>query len=446
MLRACSTILVIATLLLPATSQSAGAATNLTVADARQRALSFNRQYLSAEEDLMKADAQIVQARAGILPTVSAQAGYNRNFMVPTFFIFGTDSVGNKFQQSFKTGSNNNYSASLTVSQPLWEGAKALNAWAIAKLYRKYSEDAYKQAEATVIYTAEVMFYGAILQRANLDVLQKALEANTKNLDVVEKMHAQGMVSQYEVLRARVEKANLLPGILQAESDVRLSEKRLKSFLGIDLNDSLVLIEQVDDTSLTHLLSLSNLVDTALANRPEMKRANSLIEITKRAVRIAKGDYQPSLYANMSYAWQAQSNQFQFDNQSRSWTAGLSLSFPIFSGGQTRGTVAFRKAEQRQATLADEQTSDDIRLEVEEAYDRLIQAKKSLDVQGATIAEAEEGLRIANLRYESGQGTQLEVLSAQTALTDARRALATALNFFRQARAGLKKATTVDIL
>ena len=89
------------------------------------------------------------------------------------------------------------------------------------------------------------------------------------------------------------------------------------------------------------------------------------------------------------------------------------------------------------------QLKDDIKLEVEGAYDRLMQAKKSLDIQGANIAEAEEGLRIANVRYKSGVGTQLEVLSAQVALTDARNAQAEAIFQFRQARAELKKTTSL---
>jgi len=95
--------------------------------------------------------------------------------------------------------------------------------------------------------------------------------------------------------------------------------------------------------------------------------------------------------------------------------------------------------------LARHQTVDDIELEVEEAYDHLLRAKEALDIQGNTIAQAEKGMDIANLRYESGIGTQLEVLSAETALRDARRILAEALFAFRQAKAGLKKATTIDL-
>ncbi|MEW6050584.1 MAG: TolC family protein [Candidatus Zixiibacteriota bacterium] len=412
----------------------------LTVADARTRAITFNRQFLSAKEDVKKAGAQITQARAGLFPDISAEGSYTRNFLVPTFYIFSDSGT-----LAFKTGSDNNFGAGISVSQPIWEGGKVLNAWAISKLYHKYTQAGLEQTEASVLYTAELLFFNTILQRANLEVLQKAFEANSHNLDVVEKFYAKGMASEFELLRARVEKANLMPGILAAESDVTLAEKRLKSFLGLNLSDSIVIIEEAGDTSLVELPPLDRLLDTALAHRPEVQRSHYLTQMTKRAIRVAQGDYQPTLDANAHYGWQAQSNDFQFDNQTRSLTAGLTLSIPLFQGGKTRGEVAYRRADYNQALLADQQMKDDVRLEVEQAYDLLMQAKKSLDVQKETIAQAEEGLRIANLRYSSGVGTQLDVLSAQASLTDARRAHALALNFFRQARAGLKKATTIDL-
>jgi outer membrane protein TolC len=95
--------------------------------------------------------------------------------------------------------------------------------------------------------------------------------------------------------------------------------------------------------------------------------------------------------------------------------------------------------------LALAQYRDDVMLEVEAAYDQIIQARKALDIQGETIAQGEEGLRIANLRYETGIGTQLEVLSAQTALTTARQMMATARFNYLRAKSQMKKATTIDI-
>ncbi|MCP4683949.1 MAG: TolC family protein, partial [bacterium] len=283
-------------------------------------------------------------------------------------------------------------------------------------------------------------------ERSRLSVLEKSYEANTYSLDVIEKKYAQGMVSEYELLRARVEQSNLRPQILRAESELRLSEKRLQSFLGIDLDEQLIVLEEVDDTSLVLLPPLADLTTTALAERAEMRQADYFSNITHKAIRVARADYYPSLAAVMDYSWSAQSDAMTLtENQSRSWTAGLNLSIPIFKGGQTRGAVTQAVADHSQARLARLQTVDDIKLEVEEAYDRILQAKEALDIQGNTIAQAEKGMDIANLRYESGIGTQLEVLSAEAALRDARRILAEALFSFQQAKAGLKKATTIDL-
>ncbi len=417
--------------------------TSLTLADARARALEFNRQYLSAKQELVKSDAEVRKARSGVFPDVSISAGYSRNLKIPSFFIFSGDTT-----MELTTGSKNAFSASFGITQPIWEGGKVFQAWSIAKLYHKYTRAGLNQAASDIIYQTDLLFNGTTLARAQLDVLQKAYEANTRNLEVVEKQYGQGMVSEFELLRARVEKANLEPAILQAESEVRLAEKRLKSFLGMVLNEPVTLVEPTGDTVLAPLPSLETMVDTALANRPEMQRAGYLTGITRKAVTAAKSEYWPKLDAMTRYDIQSQSNDFDpGDNVSKSWTAGLALTipFPWLGGDNIGGDVQYRKADYNQMRLAEQQTRDDIRLEVEQAFDQLMQAQQSLEVQRATIAQAEEGLKIANVRYQSGVGTQLEVLSAQAALTEARRSRAQAVFNFRQAKAGLTRATTIDI-
>ncbi len=424
-----------------AASSTQAQATALTVEEVRALALSHNRLYLSALDEVKKAGAEIVRARSGALPTLSANAAYNRNFMIPSTYV----TIGDQTEQ-FKFGFKNNFSAGLSLRQSIYQGGKVFTALAIAKLYRKFATAGLDSARAAVIYNAEILFYQTILQRSRLDVLRKALEADSLNLENVEKMYSQGTVSEFEVLRARVEKNNLLPQILQAESDAKLAEKRLKSFVGIDLEHEITTVDDATDTTLGDLSTLSYYVDTALAARPEMQQATYLSEISKRAVKVAKAEFWPSLEAVGSYGWQAQSDDFTLSqNTTNSLTAGFQVSIPIFSGGSRFGDVAQRKAEYNQTKLLLSQQRDNVRLEVEAAYDQLIQAKKALDIQGVNIAEAQEGLKIANVRYESGVGTLLEVLSAQVALTSARNAMAMALYSFRSARAQLKQASTIEV-
>ncbi len=414
---------------------------SLTVEQARERALSFNRSYLSAQEEVVKAQGDIGKARSGALPQISLNSSYTRNLQVASAF-FTIDGETQELQMGF----DNNFMAGVSLRQPLWEGGKVFTAYSVAKQYKKYAEAGTERVSSAVIYNNDLLFYSAILAESQLTVLEDALKTLERNVEVVEKSFSQGLVSRFEVLRAKVELANLRPLILQAESNVRLTQKRLMSFLGLDLDQPLELMEPQDDTSLTRCPGLNELVDEAIKNRPDLYQAGLEVDMRGKAVSIARAGYFPSLAAVSDYTWQGQSDEFTLDkNNTTSFTAGLTLSWPIFDGGLTRGAVGRSKAELRQAELNRLDLIDGVRLEVEQAYDRLIQAKEALDSQDETIAQAEEGLHIASVRLEAGEGTLLEVLSAQTALSEARAALAGALFTFRDARSNLKMATNLEI-
>jgi len=442
LMRTASTVFLLMLLVASFGWDSVQAATTLTVTDARARALESNREYLVALQDIEKADAEIAKARAGALPNLNVSGNYSRSIMTPSFFFFEDDGGVTEI----KTGADNSFSAGVRLTQPLWHGGKVFTAYKIAKTYKKYAQAISDQNKAQVLADSDRLFYGTILMRAELEVLKKADEAATTNYNVVNQMHQQGVVSEYELLRASVEKSSLQPAIIKAESQVQLAEKQLKSFLGMPLDESITIVEDQTDTSLSNLPSSETLVKVALQHRPEMLQVDYMVDMRKKAVRVAKGAYYPNFDAFASYDWQAQSNSFTLrENDSKSMTAGIQMTFPIFQGGYNRGEVASYRVEYNQARLQALQVRDNIMLEVQAAYDALIQAKRSLAVQGETIAEAEEGLRIANLRFESGIGTQLEVLSAQVALTSARRARAQAIFEFRSTRAELTRVTTTNI-
>jgi outer membrane protein TolC len=436
-----------AILLMAALPANSRAARSLTIQEARALALENNRTYLSAQQGVKIAKADVSKAKAGAFPSINLSGSYDRNFYIPSFFVQAEDDEGQSETIEFKTGFKNSYGANLSISQSIWSGGRVFTAMSIAKDYRNFSEDVADQVAATVVYQADVHFYAVALQRARVEVLTKSLEAAGQNLTVVENQFSQGQVSEFEVLRARVEKSNLEPQLLHAESNLRLAAKRLNSFLGLDLGEEISLVDESIDTKQdASLASLDDLTRTALELRPEMRQVEYTRDMRRKAIRIARAGYFPSLSAVANYNWQSQSDRMTLgQNINRSWTAGLRVTIPIFQGGRVRSEVTQAVAEHSQAILDSQQKRDDIKLEVEEAYDRLLQARNALELQENTIAQAEEGLRIANLRYESGVGILLEVLSAQAALTQARQILAEATFAYRTARAGLKLATTIDL-
>ncbi|PKK84793.1 MAG: hypothetical protein CVT49_01165 [candidate division Zixibacteria bacterium HGW-Zixibacteria-1] len=415
-----------------------GAETIITVEKARDLALEYNRHYRTAEKEIDRSRGEIISARAGALPQISLDGRYTRNIETPAIF-FG--------DQKIPIGLDNDFNFSLSFTQPLYAGGKVGAALKVAKIFEEYSHEKVAEVRSRIIFGAESYFYGAMLAEENLKVLQSAYEQLSYNLQVVEKYFDQGMVSEYELLRARVEKMNLEPQLIAAESNVILSRKRLKSFLGLALEDDIRLVTDNTDTVMISLPPLDTLVTFALQNRPEIRQARLQKRGYDKAVRIYQGNWLwPNLNFNTTYQVSAASDDFKLGGRevSKSWAASLLLNIPLFDGGRTIGEVRKAKTDYYQASLAEEQAFDDIRLEVEQAHDNLKMARRSLDVQKETISQAEEGMRIANLRFESGIGTQLEVLSAQTALTNARTNLAGAVYSFRLAKSALKKATNYD--
>jgi outer membrane protein len=425
----------------------AGAETILTAEKARHLALEYNRQFQSAKKELDRSRAEIIATRSGALPSLSLNGRYTRNIEKRQMFLPGEFFDVPGFVK-VPASQNHDFDFSLSLTQPIYAGGKVSTALSIAKIYESYSKEKVKEAEAEIIFGAESAFYDAVLAETNVDVLRKAHEQLTYNLEVVEKYFNQGMISEYELLRARVEKLNIEPQLIAAESQLNLSRKQLKSFLGLPLDEDVVLASDLSDTSIAVLPSLDSLVAFALKNRSEIKQAELQKRGYDKAVRIARGDWlYPYLNFNTTYDVSASSDDLKLNNKevAQSWTASLLLNIPLFDGGRTIGEIRKAKVDYYQALLEEEQTRDNVRLEVERAYDALFQAKKALEVQKETINQAEEGMRIANLRYQSGVGTQLEVLSAQTALTDARSNFAKAVYLLRLAKASLKKATGHDL-
>ena len=107
---------------------------------------------------------------------------------------------------------------------------------------------------------------------------------------------------------------------------------------------------------------------------------------------------------------------------------------------ELKGKVEQAKALYKKAECDVEDSARRIELEVRTAYSNFIEAKEVLESQKKVVEQAEEALRLANARADAGTGTQLDVLSAQTALTEARSTQVQALRDYAVARARLERA------
>jgi outer membrane protein len=412
----------------------------ITMDDAVALALRNNQDYLIAKSQLEKADAEIQKATAGALPTLSFGSALTRNLKIPTLSIGG---------ESFKYGSDNQLDVGLTLTQPIWLGGKVFMAMKIAKIYRQYTEEIVKDAESQVTYSVRKAFLGAILAQDVVRVYQDGLATAEMNLDIVEKMRSQGVVSEYELLRAQVEVANLKPQLTQAQNGAQNALDNLKKLIGVKLSDSLDLRYSFDSTMVGQSVNVEHLQSLAYSNRASLRQQQYAQDIARRAIGVAKSGRSFNLIFQSDYGWQLQGDDkgfqlFKGDKWTPSWTATLSLSMPLFDGFTTTAEIRKAKVDSRTADLTYEQLKEQVELDVRQAYYNYQETGERLKAQLKTIEQAEEGLKIARLRYQNGVGTQLEILSAESALTQARTNYVQAIHDAAAAVYGLLRVTGVN--
>jgi outer membrane protein len=394
----------------------------VTLEGAWSLAAKYNQDLQIAQQQVVVADGKVREAWAGALPNVSASGQYQRNIESPVFYISMTDTSGNSFTQAFKIGEKNAYTGVLSVQQPLWLAGKIGLGLKAAKLYRHLSQETLRAQGVQLRYQVANDFYGVLLTKSLLDVARESYDLSVKHATQVHSLYDQGQVSEYDVIRADVAAANQQPQVLQAENQLHLAENALKSLLGLNLNSDvefsgeLVPIERESPAT-------SSVYDIALVNRPEQQSIDLQKQLNKvQYTAESRNVYWPNLYLSAAATWQTEAPDFRVDDYqwNRSISASLQVSIPLFDGFATSARKQQVRAQGREIMNQQIQFKDGLKLEIQGIIDNIQTANERLDAQKKTVAQAERGLKIAEVRYENGISTLLEVLDAQLALSVAK--------------------------
>jgi outer membrane protein TolC len=191
-----------------------------------------------------------------------------------------------------------------------------------------------------------------------------------------------------------------------------------------------------DEGLLPILPPLKDAIAVAYDQRPELKGSRARIESAKASIDQAKSGLYPNLSLDASYGWQESS----FMPDDKKWGIGLTVSIPIFEQLTVKSKINQTVANLNGLKATETQTTRNIELDVQQAWLALKESMERLDLTRKTLEQAEEDMRVSEGRYKEGMGNILEVIDAQTALTQARTNNVVALYDIENARAKLDRA------
>ncbi len=410
-----------------------GASISLSIDDSVQIALKGNPLVQIAREQKTVAQGRVTTATSAAYPNLTASGSYTWLEKVPSATFEGT---------SFTLGEQGNYLTSVNLTQPLYQGGKIAAGIRGAKLYRVLAEEQLRGTQQNIAFSAEKAYYDVLLDEEFYAVSQMALELAEGHQSDVKKKHDQGAASDYDLLRATIEVSNMRAQMIQARNALNLARTTFLKVLALPLSTDFVLTDELGYEPAEAKMDES--LTVASVRRPDIRQAELQISMQKENIRATKADLYPSLSAVGT--WEGgNSSRFSFGGTDweQGWYLGAMLSFPIFEGRRTRGILVQERAKLRQFELEKEDLLQSVELEVKQAILSLEDATEFVESQKENVRQAEEGLRLANVRYENDMATELDILDARLALTQARNNYAQAVYNHTLARLSLKKAMGV---
>lgn len=388
----------------------------LTLEKAVRLAMRQNTDLQSSRLDVTKADARVSEAWGYTMPSVDVSGQYVRTLKSPVFYI--SDSSGRP--TPLRIGAAHSANASLQVRQLLFNGTVFAGVGA-AGTYSEVARDMFRGKKLETIAKVKKAFYGAVLAGEVRGMMRSNLINAEENLKNVKLLRGQGILSEYDELRATVGVENLRPMVIQAETNYTLALEGLKSVAGLSPSDKVqlegaLLFEAVDDSLLAHASSL------LLENNPNYAALTGQISVNEAFVVAEKSNYLPTVAAFGSYQYQAAKNSFDIsaDDFLASSQVGLSLSWSLFQGFQTNARVQQAQVEVLKAEEQKINVERNLRIGLTATLGSLEAARKRIGAQEKTVEQAERGYKIVTTRFLSNSATQLEVNDAQLAMTQAR--------------------------
>lgn len=411
----------------------------LTLDQALEFALAHNVTLRKGRQDLEEAQGLAIQQRAARLPRLATTGGYQQL----------DESRIEKVQFSAAQPAtpflnNQSWNANLVVTQPIYAGGKYNSMARSSRLTREAALALYQALVANTLLEVRTAYSDVLLaveqivvQEASKKLLERELETARRSLEA-------GTVPKFNVLRAEVELANALPPLIRARNQERIFRNTLALLLGCDIPaDSGVDIPLRTADSLKaepFEVSVGAALNAAWVHRPEIKAAQSASQLRHEEVLQTRADLLPSVSGIAGYGVQNRNFVRDLDRTLDGWTVGVQANWLLFDFGQTQAKVNMARAREERARLEVEDVRRRIELEVRTAFSLFLESKEVLVSQTRVIEQAEEAVRLVTARADAGSSTQLEVLSAQTALKLSRTQYSQALRDYTVARAKLERA------
>ena len=377
------------------------AAISMDIKEAIDRTLESNSTLKSLRQEAAKASATKLQTDALWTPEIGLNAYVDEQRESQT--SDGSDRTDNRV-------------ARVTLSQTLYSGGRNSALRRQTEQVKSIAALSLIDGENAAMGELFARFYNVLLQERRIETEQSAIHTSEVHLREVSTMSELGLANRLEVIRASQQLATNRASLSTAEGLYDAALIALMNYMAIPPEErrpvvgKLQVIDVAGDRTASLELAMKNRADRELLEQQLAYQANQ-IEIERSGTR-------PKVTLGASAG--RLDPYRQRDRGGDTWRAELSITVPVFDRNVTRGNVLRAQAVMEQDRISIEQKDLDIRSGVETAWTELETTLEHLESTTQALELAEETLRLAEVGFQEGVTPQLDLLAAQTSLTESR--------------------------
>ncbi|SFW74359.1 Outer membrane protein TolC [Sinomicrobium oceani] len=396
---------------------------NYTLEEIWKIAETNNHQLKLSDLNLRQSQLEILEAKDRLLPELSIVGDVKLN---SRFLIYNNGLFASPQEVPVK---GYGYGVGYSFNFDLFNGGKEKR-----NIQIKQEENIRRQYEVNlqmqnIKYTIAVAYFGLFKLLKFRDFICTEIDAEKKQLSLIESLYNNGIVLKSDVLRTSVKLSQLELNLSDIKKKIDLATHRLNIYMGRDVRGQLKIpYQQAINTDIVIDSDYTDYMDIAFSQSPEYKIADSDNKLSELNIKQVKATLFPrvSLYSNYNYTYP----QISFYPYSKDlWgfgQTGIKMQFSIDNLHKNKHAVARVRMIDNQVKEKIKIKKDEISIQVKEAYLQRLQAMESLAMAEKNIVESKETVRVIKNSYLNQESLLTDLLEAENALLEAKFNLITA--------------------
>lgn len=383
-----------------------------------------NHPALSAAGSRIRASESVIgQVRAGFYPQITLHSGYSRVGPAPA---------------AIRNDPYHYYANTLSLDQTLFDFGRTWTQVDIATLNKESVQADAADVKASVIFGVKEAFYSFLKAQKSEKVALETVTQFQQHYEKAAIFFETGKTSKIDVTSAEVNLSNAKINLIRASNALRIAKVNLNHAMGVNTPPDYNIRDDLSED--TAPVSLGSAVSEAYLRRPDMISLARKKESLEKTIDLSKKGYLPVLSGNAAYGFTGD----ELSAETRNWSVGVSLTFPLFTGLSTKYVIDEARANLDIIKADEELLRQKIYLEVESAYLYVHEFSERINAAKMIVRQAEETLELAKGRYATGVGSSLEITDALITVNNAKMTYITALTDYFTSRANLDRATGVS--